>query len=106
MVAAEVVALLDLLVSALSTMACHQWTYICSLGLQLVEPEPVLKEVDEGVLRDVLRKGEGFRVADPAARELQRGVSVAWRGQRQRQRAGQAQKNMHAPASCRYLHTR
>jgi len=50
-------------------------TYIASLGLQLVEAQPVLDEPDEGVLLDVLRKGQRVGVADPASRELQGGIT-------------------------------
>ena len=76
MVAAKVVALLNLIPSAWS-QAVGKCAYVGSLGLQLVEPEPVLQQIHERVRLDVAGKGERLGVADPAAREVQSGIAVA-----------------------------
>jgi hypothetical protein len=55
----------------------YKQTYIACLGLQLIEAHAILHESDEGVRLDLLRKRQCLRVADPAPRELQRGIAEA-----------------------------
>lgn len=52
-------------------------TYVGGLGLQLVEPQAVLQQVDEGVRLDVARKRQSLGVSDPAAREMQGSIAIA-----------------------------
>lgn len=52
-------------------------THTGGLGLQLVETHAILEHADERVRLDIGRKRQRFGVADPAARQLQRGIAEA-----------------------------
>lgn len=56
--------------------AAHR-TYVCSFGLELVEPEAVLQEIDKCVRLDVRRKRQRLGIAHPAARKMESGITVA-----------------------------
>ena len=78
MVAAKVVALGELDGSAWLQRARGVYsTYVGGLGLQLVEPQAILQQIDQGVRLDVARKGQCLGVSDPAPREMQGGIAVA-----------------------------
>lgn len=76
-------------------------TYSTRLGLQAVEAHAVLQQADQRVRLDGGRKGQRVGVADPASRELQRGITEARLLQVAPDCSVLAERSSEAGAACR-----